>query len=64
MSGEIHNLRPDPGAIAQRDADAWFPARAHLRDRNRLYLIDDDHNYHASPKLRLGTRAAQTANMD
>ena len=22
--GEIDNLRPDPGAIAQRDADAWM----------------------------------------
>jgi hypothetical protein len=58
---EIDNLRPDPGAIAQRDPDAWFPARVHAR--NRLYLIDEEHNYHASPKLRLGTQAAQSANM-
>src|SRR5205807_4303822 len=58
---EIDNLRPDPGAIAERDTDAWFPARAHAR--NRLYLIDDEHNYHGSPKLRLGTQAAQSANM-
>jgi hypothetical protein len=43
---EIDNLRPDPGAIAQRNADTWFPACAHARDRNRLYLIADEHNYH------------------
>jgi hypothetical protein len=30
---EIDNLRADPGAIAQRDADAWFPAPAHARNR-------------------------------
>jgi hypothetical protein len=44
---EIDNLRPDPGAVSQRYADTWFPARAHVR--NRLYLIDEEHNYHASP---------------
>src|SRR4029434_8488681 len=55
LQREIDNLGPDPGAIAQRDADACFPARAHARDRNRFYLIDSEHNYHPSPMLRMGS---------
>ncbi|KAF5408224.1 MAG: hypothetical protein Udaeo2_16000 [Candidatus Udaeobacter sp.] len=33
VQSEIDNLRADPGAIAQRNADAWFITRAHARDR-------------------------------
>jgi hypothetical protein len=49
---EIDNLWPDPGAIAERDADTWFSASVHARDRNRLHLIDHEH-----------TQRAKTANM-
>src|SRR5437899_8162625 len=37
LQREIDNLRPDPGAIAQRNPNARFPARAHALYRNRIF---------------------------
>jgi hypothetical protein len=46
LQSKIDNLRPDPGAIAQRDADARLrPSPAHARDRNRICSIEHEHDY-------------------